>query len=152
LLPFFVLLRIRAGWILAYFLADLAVAIGWLSWQYQLQIGGPSGVYGGLAAQLVMIGVWGRAALLVGLIMAFLAARPAVTLPRPTAADTTGPAAADTTGPAAAGTVARRHRRPPRPPSQAAGSPIWTRPGLDGEAELAPVGKGAHPRPVRTPI
>jgi hypothetical protein len=78
LLPFFVLLRIRAGWIISYFLADLAVGIGWLTWQYQLQMDRPSGVYNGLPAQLVMIGVWGRAALLVGLAVAFLGARPAV--------------------------------------------------------------------------
>ena len=34
LLPFFVLLRIRAGWILAYFVADAAIGIGFFRWQY----------------------------------------------------------------------------------------------------------------------
>jgi hypothetical protein len=72
LLPFFVLLRIRAGWIIAYLVADAAVGIGFFKWQAQLLLGEPSGVYDSLWMQAVMIGVWGRAALLIGLFFAFL--------------------------------------------------------------------------------
>ena len=39
--------------------------------------GQSSGIYDGFAAQAVMIGVWGRAALLIALFFAFLAAKPA---------------------------------------------------------------------------
>ena len=75
LLPFFVLLRIRAGWILAYFVADAAIGIGFFRWQYLIGRGLPSGSYDALSPQLVLIGVWGRAALLVALIVVFLRAR-----------------------------------------------------------------------------
>lgn len=78
LLPFFVLLRIRAGWILAYFVADAAVGIGFFRWQYLILQGVPEGVNDAFPLQAVMIGVWGRAALLVGLFVAFLAARSTV--------------------------------------------------------------------------
>lgn len=72
LLPFFVLLRIRAGWILAYFVADAAVGIGFFRWQYLIGSGAPSNAYDALSPQLVLIGVWGRAALLVALFVVFL--------------------------------------------------------------------------------
>jgi len=75
LLPFFVLLRIRAGWILAYFLADAAIGIGFFRWQYLIGSGVPSGSYDALSPQLVLIGVWGRAALLIALTVVFLRAR-----------------------------------------------------------------------------
>ncbi len=75
LLPFFVLLRIRAGWILAYFVADAAIGIGFFRWQYLITSGAPSGTYDALSPQLVLIGVWGRAALLVALFIVFLRAR-----------------------------------------------------------------------------
>ena len=78
LLPFFVLLRIRAGWILAYFVADAAVGIGFFRWQYLILQGVPEGVNDAFPLQAVMIGVWGRAALLVGMFVAFLAARSAL--------------------------------------------------------------------------
>ncbi|MFR9730554.1 glycosyltransferase 87 family protein [Saccharopolyspora sp. MS10] len=73
LLPFFVLLRIRWGWIAAYLLADLAMGIGIFRW-----LGEASGINDGFAAQALVLGVWGRAALLVGLFPAFLRARSAV--------------------------------------------------------------------------
>jgi hypothetical protein len=79
LLPFFVLLRIRAGWILAYFVADLCLGIGFFRLQYLLNQHLPSGVQDSWAAQAVMVGVWGRAGLLVGLVFAFLSAAPALT-------------------------------------------------------------------------
>ena len=75
LVPMFVLLRVRLGWVLAYYLADLAMGIGIFRWYYAIEFGQPSGIYDGFSAQAVMIGVWGRAALLVGLFFAFLAAR-----------------------------------------------------------------------------
>ncbi|HET9142149.1 MAG TPA: glycosyltransferase 87 family protein [Actinophytocola sp.] len=74
LVPMFVLLRIRWTWIVAYFLADLAMGIGIFRWYYEITVQ-KSGIYDNFAAQAVMIGVWGRAALLVGLFVAFLAAR-----------------------------------------------------------------------------
>ena len=75
LLPFFVLLRIRPGWILAYFAADAAIGIGFFRWQYLIGSGAPSGSYDALSPQFVLIGVWGRAALLVALFVVFLRAR-----------------------------------------------------------------------------
>jgi LPXTG-motif cell wall-anchored protein len=76
LLPFFVLLRIRWGWIVAYSVVDACIGVGaMLMFSQGLDIGS------GAAAQLVMIGVWGRAALLPVLAVAFLAAAPAWTAP-----------------------------------------------------------------------
>ncbi len=92
LVPMFVLLRIRWGWILAYFLADLAMGIGIFRWYYEIFYGKHGGIYDGLAAQAVMVGVWGRAALLVGLFYAFLVAESTVDAdPLPPAADTRHP-------------------------------------------------------------
>ncbi|WP_246256808.1 glycosyltransferase family 87 protein [Amycolatopsis anabasis] len=76
LLPMFVLVRVRLPWVFAYFAADLALGIGLFRWFGALQTGHGSGIYDGFAAQAVMIGVWGRAALLAGLFFAFLAAEP----------------------------------------------------------------------------
>ncbi|PWW61895.1 glycosyltransferase family 87 protein [Actinokineospora spheciospongiae] len=75
LVPMFVLLRVRWGWIAAYAVADLAMGIGIFLWFAEIAENEPAGVYEGFAAQAVMIGVWGRAALLVGLFTAFLNAR-----------------------------------------------------------------------------
>ncbi|WP_231644903.1 glycosyltransferase family 87 protein [Sciscionella sediminilitoris] len=72
LLPFFALLRVHPGWIVSYLLVDLVFGIGLFRWYYQID----SGIYDGFAAQAVMIGVWGRAALLAGLFLAFLRAAP----------------------------------------------------------------------------
>ncbi|MGH3880062.1 MAG: glycosyltransferase family 87 protein [Actinophytocola sp.] len=74
LVPMFVLLRVRWGWIVAYLLADLAMGIGIFRWYFEIFYGKHGGIYDGLAAQAVMVGVWGRAALLIGLFYAFLAA------------------------------------------------------------------------------
>lgn len=88
LVPMFVLLRIKWGWILAYFLADLAMGIGIFRWYYEIFYGKHGGIYDGLAAQAVMVGVWGRAVLLVGLFYAFLVAKSTVDEdPLPEAAD-----------------------------------------------------------------
>lgn len=78
LLPFFVLVSVRWGWIVAYLLADAAMGIGIFRWIYLFSSGHPYGIHDSFAAQAVMIGVWGRAALLVGLFVAFLNARSCV--------------------------------------------------------------------------
>ena len=87
LLPFFVLLRIRAGWILAYFVADAAIGIGFFRWQYLIGSGAPSGTYDALSPQLVLIGVWGRAALLIALFVVFLRSQVVRPPPLPAADD-----------------------------------------------------------------
>ncbi len=78
LLPFFVLLSVRWGWIAGYLIADLAMGIGIFRWYYLINNGLASGIYDGLAAQAVAVGVWGRAALLVGLFWVFLHSRSTV--------------------------------------------------------------------------
>ncbi|MFE2755964.1 glycosyltransferase family 87 protein [Actinosynnema sp. NPDC059335] len=72
LVPMFVLLRVNWGWVAAYFLADLAMGVGIFRWYYAIEFGEPSGIYDGFSAQAVVIGVWGRAALLVALFVVFL--------------------------------------------------------------------------------
>ncbi|PRW62507.1 hypothetical protein [Actinopolyspora mortivallis] len=74
LLPFFVLLRVPAGWVVAYLLADAAMGIGFFRWMYLINAEQPYTIHQSLAAQAVVVGVWGRAALLVGLFVAFLRA------------------------------------------------------------------------------
>ncbi|RKT84565.1 glycosyltransferase family 87 protein [Saccharopolyspora antimicrobica] len=83
LLPFFVLVRVRWGWIAAYLVADVAMGISIFRWLYLNMMGEASGIHDGFTAQALMIGVWGRAALLVGLFVAFLAARSTVDDDRP---------------------------------------------------------------------
>ncbi|GAB1512077.1 hypothetical protein JCM33774_41190 [Actinophytocola sp. KF-1] len=76
LIPMFVLLRVRGGWIFAYLVADLAMGIGIFRWYYEIFYDKHGGdIFDGFAAQAVMIGVWGRAALLVALFFAFLSAK-----------------------------------------------------------------------------
>ncbi|GAA3859895.1 hypothetical protein GCM10022243_27220 [Saccharothrix violaceirubra] len=72
LVPMFVLIRVHWGWVAAYFTADLAMGIGIFRWYYAIQFGHPSGIYDGLSAQAVVIGVWGRAALLAALFFVFI--------------------------------------------------------------------------------
>jgi len=72
LVPMFVLMRVRIGWVIAYFVADIAMGIGIFRWFYALKTGVGVGIYEGLAAQAVAVGVWGRAALLVVLFVVFL--------------------------------------------------------------------------------
>jgi uncharacterized membrane protein len=75
LVPMFVLLRIKWGWIVAYLIADLSMGIGIFRWYYEIQWGKHDTIYNGLAAQAVMVGVWGRAALLAALFFVFLKSR-----------------------------------------------------------------------------
>lgn len=89
LLPFFVLLQVRWEWIAAYLVADAAMGIGIFRWFYVSGNGLPAGIGDGLDAQAVVVGVWGRAALLVALFVVF--SRSAATIvddraPEPVAA------------------------------------------------------------------
>jgi uncharacterized membrane protein len=81
LLPFLVLLRVHWGWIAGYLGADLAMGLGIFRWYYQISQGLPTGIADGIAAQAVVIGVWGRAILLVALFWVFLLSRVPVTGP-----------------------------------------------------------------------
>lgn len=78
LLPMFVLLQVRAEWIVAYLLADLAMGIGIFRWFGDLSTGVTAGIADGFASQAVILGVWGRAALLAALFFVFLRTPPAV--------------------------------------------------------------------------
>jgi uncharacterized membrane protein len=68
LLPFFVLLRIRWGWWVAYLAVDLLLYVGLFRWYYDITQGGDFGV----AKQAVVLGVWGKAVLLALLYVVFL--------------------------------------------------------------------------------
>ncbi|MBE9374702.1 DUF2029 domain-containing protein [Saccharopolyspora sp. HNM0983] len=81
LLPFFALVSVPWGWVAAYLLADAAMGIGIFRWFYLNMTGEANGIHDGFTAQALMIGVWGRAALLAGLFLAFLNARSAVDPP-----------------------------------------------------------------------
>jgi uncharacterized membrane protein len=73
LLPFFVLLAVPWRWIVGYLIVDAVMGIGIFRWFYALKTGaGASDIAAGLAAQSVVVGVWGRAALLVVLFVVFL--------------------------------------------------------------------------------
>lgn len=74
LLPFFVLLRIPWTLVGLYFVADAAMGIGIFRWFYVTKSSLPSGIYDSWESQAVMVGVWGRAALLVVLFWVFLRA------------------------------------------------------------------------------
>ncbi|QNG55504.1 DUF2029 domain-containing protein [Pseudonocardia petroleophila] len=71
LLPFLVLLAVPWRWIAAYLVADAVMGIGIFRWFYAFKAG-EGGIYDGFAAQAVVLGVWGRAALLVVLFVLFL--------------------------------------------------------------------------------
>ncbi|MBW0118045.1 DUF2029 domain-containing protein [Pseudonocardia sp. KRD-169] len=71
LLPFLVLLAVPWSWIAAYLVADAVMGIGIFRWFYAFKAG-EGGIYDGVAAQAVVVGVWGRAVLLVVLFVMFL--------------------------------------------------------------------------------
>jgi uncharacterized membrane protein len=75
LLPFFCLVRLRLGWWAAYMALDATLYVGLFRWFYDLS----RGIDFGIAKQAVVIGVWGRAAMLVLMYVAFLKASSAVT-------------------------------------------------------------------------
>jgi uncharacterized membrane protein len=76
LLPFLVLVRVHIAWWVAYSLADLAVYVGVFRWFYSFgdAAAGESAGY----ENLMVGGVWARAALLLALIVVFLLSRDAV--------------------------------------------------------------------------
>ncbi|MGB8650844.1 MAG: glycosyltransferase 87 family protein [Mycobacteriales bacterium] len=73
LLPFFCLVRLRWGWWLAYMAFDLCTYVGVFRWYYALSQGHDFG----LAKQALVVGVWGRAVMLVLLFGVLLRADPA---------------------------------------------------------------------------
>jgi uncharacterized membrane protein len=78
LVPFFVLLRMPWSFVALYGAADIAMGIGIFRWFYVTKTGQPSGIYDSWESQAVMVGVWGRAVLLVVLFWLFLHARSTV--------------------------------------------------------------------------
>jgi uncharacterized membrane protein len=72
LLPFLVLLPIRWEWIAAYFAVDVLLYLGVFRWYYAIENQLPNDIYNNVAAQAVVVGVWGRAALLASLFVVFL--------------------------------------------------------------------------------
>jgi hypothetical protein len=72
LLPFLVLLPVRWGWLVGYFVVDIVLYLGVFRWYYAIENQLPDDVYNSVAAQAVVAGVWGRAALLASLFVVFL--------------------------------------------------------------------------------
>lgn len=83
LLPFFVLLQVRWGWFVAYLGFDAALFFGLFSWYQDLTEGQDFGI----AKQATVIGVWGRAIMLVLLAIVFLRSRDALPDDRDAATD-----------------------------------------------------------------
>ena len=69
LLPFFVLLRVNVGWWIAYAIVDTVAYVGIFRWFYDITY---LGLDYTLAKQAMTYAVWGRAALLVALLVVFL--------------------------------------------------------------------------------
>ncbi|MCW2779069.1 MAG: hypothetical protein JWN17_2794 [Frankiales bacterium] len=74
LLPFFALLRLEWGWVTAYLAFDAVLYIGLFRWFYGLGHGEDFGI----PKQMLVIGVWGRAVMLVLLFVVFLRSRSAL--------------------------------------------------------------------------
>ena len=83
LVPMLVLMRVHIGWSIAYYIADFCMGVGIFRWYHSIDAGKGMTIFDGFSAQMVMIGVWGRAALLVGLFVAFLNAKSTVDDPVP---------------------------------------------------------------------
>jgi len=78
LVPFFVLLAVPWRWVFAYMVVDICMDVGVFRWFYAMKLHGNdigSSVSAGMAAQLVALGVWGRAALLAVLFVVVLVGR-----------------------------------------------------------------------------
>jgi uncharacterized membrane protein len=73
LLPFFCLVRLRWGWWAAYMVFDALTYVGVFRWYYDLGRGHDFG----LAKQALVLGIWGRAAMLVLLFVVMLRSQPA---------------------------------------------------------------------------
>lgn len=72
LLPFFVVVRVRIGWALAYIGANLLLFFGWFRSFYLHAVGTTGRTY---ADEALSVGIWGQAILLVVLVFVFLRAR-----------------------------------------------------------------------------
>jgi uncharacterized membrane protein len=79
LLPFFCLVQVRWGWWASYMAVDALMYVGLFRWYADLAHGKDFGV----AKQALVLGVWGRAALLVLLFVVFLRSETAFELRRP---------------------------------------------------------------------
>ena len=75
LLPFFCLVRLRWGWVAAYLTFDALLYVGLFRWYYALGSEAPD--YG-LPYQALVLGIWGRAAMLVLLYVWFLRSDTAI--------------------------------------------------------------------------
>jgi uncharacterized membrane protein len=87
LLPFVVLVAVRWGWWVALWALDLVLFVGLFSWYQTILDGGDFG----LAKQAVIVGVWGQAALMALLYVAFLSA-PLAIVPSPWSSSNSSPA------------------------------------------------------------
>lgn len=85
LLPFFCLLRLRWGWVVAYLSFDAVLYVGLFRWFYGLG----HGVDFGIAKQMLVIGVWGRAVMLVLLFVVMLRSDTALDEPADQPMETT---------------------------------------------------------------
>lgn len=70
LVPFFAMIRIRSRWIIAYYLTDVALFVGWFEGTYHATIHDGVWIYG----HILVVAIWVRAALLLCLIAVFLRA------------------------------------------------------------------------------
>ena len=75
ILPFFALVRVRWGWWAAYVVVDVVLYFGLFRWFYDLFY---RNVDFGLAKQALIVGIWGRAALVALLFIVFLGAKSAL--------------------------------------------------------------------------
>jgi uncharacterized membrane protein len=75
ILPFFALVRVRWGWWAAYVIVDVVLYFGLFRWFYDLFY---RNVDFGLAKQALIVGIWGRAALVALLFVVILGAQSGV--------------------------------------------------------------------------
>lgn len=88
LLPFFALVRVRWGWWTAYLAFDALLYVGLFRWYFDLS----RGLDFGVPKQMLVLGVWGRAVMLVLLMVVFVRSELATDEPRPIGADAREPA------------------------------------------------------------
>ncbi|KQS06487.1 hypothetical protein ASG04_15460 [Curtobacterium sp. Leaf183] len=98
LLPFLVVLRVGGWWIAAYLVADVCAVVGFFRNTYYQAIGVGTDTW---AYQAMTAGIWGRAALLVALVVVFLRT-PVVTRPVRGTSERTDSGRSGTSGPALA--------------------------------------------------
>lgn len=114
LLPFFVLIRVRWGWWVSYWVFDALLFAGLFEWYGVLTAGGDEG----LAKEAAVLGVWGRAVMLVLLYVVFLVS-PLAVRARGGATDADRSGAPSSTPPVGSSTpVARTTSRPGRSTSR----------------------------------